>query len=416
MKVYYAMADEELARAYVFRDLESRLRADLPAQTISEIKEAVYEEREQTAERQLYETRDGIAEISINGMLTAKRHISDDLYGEVTAYGDIERATRMADGDPGVREIHYHVNSSGGYWDGVDYCAEVIKNAQKPTTAIIYTTALSGGYFLASQADRILAVTRGSSVGSIGVLAEVFDRTVEDGQKGITRYILTNRASGDKHPKPEEAAGREVIIDRLDQLYQIFEDRVVEGRGRRIKGFSAETIRGLAGRTVTAETALSLGFIDGIGLTLSEENITVMGERMKLADYLAANPEAKDEITSYASKELGMTGKAGIDAAVAESVKADRARIEELLTLSGAAVSDSLKAAITGGTDAGAYAKDRVKEMNAALSGDNAAELGSPKVSQHLAEQIAPKGGGKAAAGAVTDEQALRDMARKGGF
>jgi ClpP class serine protease len=415
MKVYYAMANEELTRAYVFRDMESRLRTDLPVKTIDEIKTAVYEEREQEAGRSLYETRDGIAAISITGMLTAKRHISDDLYGDVTSYADIEQATRLADADPLVREIHYHVNSSGGYWDGVDYCAEVIKTAQKPTTAIIYTMALSGGYFLASQADRILAVTRGSSAGSIGVLAEVFDRTVEDGQKGITRHILTNRASGDKHPKPEEAEGRELIIDRLDQLYEIFENRVVEGRSH-VKGFSAGTIRSLAGRTVTAEKALELGLIDGIGSKPSEEDTKVMGERMKLADYLTANPDAKDEIASYASRELGMTGKTGVEAAAAESVNADRVRIAELLTLSGVTISDALRAAITGGADAGAYAKERVKELNAALCGSNAESLGSPKVPQHLAAQIVPKGSKQTAADALTDEQAIRDMARKGGF
>jgi ClpP class serine protease len=189
---------------------------------------------------------------------------------------NIFQATRLADADPMVLEIQYHINSPGGYWDGLDYCAEAIKSTQKPTTAVIYTMAQSGGYYLASQADRIVAVTKGSSVGSIGVVVEVFDRTVEDGQKGITRHILTNRAITDKWPKPEEAAGRELIIDRLDQLYAIFENRVIEGRKKQVKGFSVETIRNLAGRTITAEKALVLGFIDGIRSEESEKNKEVI--------------------------------------------------------------------------------------------------------------------------------------------
>lgn len=72
--------------------------------------------------------------------------------------------------------------------------------------------------------------------------------------------------------------------------------------------------------------------------------------------------------------------------------------------------------AITDGSDAGAYAQKRVKELNAAMSAGNVEMLGSPKVPQHLGEQILPKGKQTAAADALTDEQALRDMARKGGF
>jgi ClpP class serine protease len=421
MNVYYAMDHEELNRFYVFRELESRLRTDLSAKTIEEIKAAVYAEREQDGERSWYEMReDGIANITIAGTLTAKRHVSDDLYGDVTSYADIEQATRLADADPLVREIQYHINSPGGYWDGIDYCAETIKSAQKPTTAIVYTMAQSGGYYLASQADRIVAVTKGSSVGSIGVVVEVFDRTVEAGQKGITRHILTNRASTDKWPKPEEAAGRELIMDRLDQLYEIFENRVVEGRGKQVKGFSTKTIRSLAGRTVTAEKALALGLIDGIRSGDTGKDNTIREKGMKLADYLAANPDAKDEIASYASGELGMLSKTAVEVAVkagiSEAVSADRVRIEELLMLSGVTISDTLRAAVTGGADAGAYAKDRVKELNVALSASNVDALGSPKVAQRLGDQIVAKDSKQIAADALTDEQALRDMARKGGF
>ncbi|MDR0374402.1 MAG: S49 family peptidase [Treponema sp.] len=412
MKVWYALADEELDRFYIFREMESRLRADLPVKSIEEIKAAVYEAQEAEGGQLLYETRDGAAVIAVSGTLTAKRHVSDDLYGDVTSYADIERAVLAAEADPLVREIHYHINSPGGYWDGLDCCAEAVKTARKPSTAFVYTSALSGGYYLASQADRILAVTKGSSVGSIGVAAEVFDRTSADGQKGIIRHVLTNRASGDKRPKPEEEAGRELIVDRLDQLYGIFENRVLEGR-RHVKGFSAETIRSLAGRTVTAEQALEMGLIDGIRSEQSgEANNKAIGGSMKLADYLKENPEAKAEIAAYAQGELGMTGKTEAEAAVG----ADRARIEELLALSGVSISGALKAAIAEGVDAGEYAKGRVKELNAAMSASNRDALGSPKVGQRLEDQIMPKEVGKAAAGALVDEKALRDMARKGGF
>ncbi|MDR0374734.1 MAG: S49 family peptidase, partial [Treponema sp.] len=331
MKVWYALADEELDRFYMFREMESRVRADLPVKSIELILAAVHETWVEEGGPALYETRDGIAVIAINGTLTAKRHISDDLYGDTTSYTDIEDAIQHADKNPLVREIHYHINSPGGYWDGLDCCAEAVKTSKKPSTAFVYTSALSGGYYLASQADRILAVTKGSSVGSIGVAAEVFDRTGADGQKGIIRHVLTNRASGDKRPKPEEEAGRELIVDRLDQLYGIFENRVLDGR-KHVRGFSAETIRSLAGRTVTAEQALELGLIDGIRSEESEEDATGMEEGMKLADYLAANPGGKEELALYAAEALGMIDKAAVETQVNKGIEAalaaDRARIE----------------------------------------------------------------------------------------
>ena len=128
MNVYYAMAQDELDRFYAFREMESRVRADLSPQLIAEVRAAVQEERDAEGERPRYELKDGAANISINGTLTEKRHLSDDLYGDVTTYADIRRATAAADADPLAREIIYHVNSPGGTWDGVDYTAEAINN------------------------------------------------------------------------------------------------------------------------------------------------------------------------------------------------------------------------------------------------------------------------------------------------
>jgi hypothetical protein len=242
--------------------------------------------------------------------------------------------------------------------------------------------------------------------------------------------VLTNRDSPDKRPKAEEEEGRNSIIDRLDDLYRIFEQRAVEGRSKNVKGFSAETVRSLAGRTVTAEKALELGLIDGI---LSEKaggistNTTRGVNTMKLADFLAANPGAGEEIASYAEKELGMLPKAETDrvkTALAEArtgvadreaaVQSDRERVLELLDLSGVQLSDSLRAAVRDGADSGEYAKGRVKELNAALGASNTGSLGSPKSEQRLTDQIVPKH--TSSKDAVTDEDRLRDMAKKGGF
>jgi hypothetical protein len=60
---------------------------------------------------------------------------------------------------------------------------------------------------------------------------------------------------------------------------------------------------------------------------------------MKLADYITANPGAKDEIASYASGELGMLSKSesesAIKTAVTKTVNADRVRMRNCLRCQG---------------------------------------------------------------------------------
>jgi ClpP class serine protease len=370
MKVFYALAPAELERFYIFRDMESRVRADLSVELIDKIKAEVYADREAEGTIPPYSVKDGIACIVIEGTLTAKVHISDDLYGDVTTYSDIELATRAADADPMVREIHYAINSPGGGWDGVDYCAEVIKTATKPTTAIVYSSAQSGGYYLASQADKVLAVTKGSLVGSIGVAAEIFDRTEEQGKKGIKRLIFTNSQSTDKRPDANTDAGAAVIQEELDALYAVFEGRVVEGRQQNIKDFTAENVRQLKGRSVTAVRALEIGLIDGI---LSEEETkdeiieaTDTGGIMTLQEFLAENVSAKAEYDALTTSRQSY-------------VEVERGRVLEIITLSGVSVPAPAQKAIELGTSAESYAKDALVSLRASLATSNASALGNPK-------------------------------------
>jgi ClpP class serine protease len=244
------MKAEELERFYAFREAESRLRAGLTADTVRLIKAEALEAAE--AGKTPYAVEGGVAHIAIAGTLEPRRSASSSLYGETTTYGEIEEATRKAAADPFVSSIRYGINSSGGSWDGCDVCAETIKNAGKPTEAVIYTAAHSGAYLLASQAGKILAATKGSSAGSVGVAAEFFDREKENEAKGIRRIVFTNTHSADKRPNAAEPEGAAVIQEELDGIYKVFEDRVIAGRSKTVPGFTAENVRRLRGRSVTA--------------------------------------------------------------------------------------------------------------------------------------------------------------------
>jgi ClpP class serine protease len=390
MKVFWAMKAEELERFYAFREAEARVRGEAPAELIKEIKAEALEWGK--AEKSLYKTENGIADIGITGTLEARRSVSSSLYGETTTYTEIEEAVLAAERDPLVEKIRFSINSPGGSWDGVDFCAETIKKAGKPTEAVIYTAAHSAGYYLASQAGKIYAATKGSAAGSIGVAAEFFDRTMEDEKRGIKRYVFTNTESADKRPNAAESEGAAVIQEELDGYYRIFENRVVEGRQKNVPGFTAENIRRLRGRSVLAEKAFEIGLIDGILSEMPENepgnrerlhNTFTGGINMKLADFLAANAEAKAEVdTLVLEQATAMTEKLEADT-VKNAVVAERGRILDIFSLSGAKLSDETKKAVETGADAGEYAKARLRSVNERAGASNAGALGNPKPETH---------------------------------
>jgi ClpP class serine protease len=387
------MAAEELERFYAFREAEARVRREISADFVKEIKAEALEWG--AAEKSPYKTEGGVANIGISGTLEPKRTVSSSLYDETTTYEEIEEAVRAAEADPLVEKIRFNINSSGGNWDGVDCCAEVIKRARKPTEAVIYTGAHSAAYYLASQCGKIYAATKGSAAGSIGVAVEYFDREKQEEQKGIRRYVFTNTESADKRPKVSEPEGAAVIRDRLDQYYTVFENRVIEGRRRNVPDFTAENVRQLKGRSILAEKAMETGLIDGI---LSEmppdepKNKLSGGQRMTLEEFLNSNAEAKTEFDARVEKQVSEKAAERAECEKASLVMSDRSRILEILSLSGAKISDETKKAVEIGADAGEYAKARLKSLTGGLNVPNADALGSPEPETH---KLCEDGGGE---------------------
>jgi ClpP class serine protease len=383
VNVYYALGGEYLESWYAYREMESRVRKEISAEAVKEIRDGAL-----SAERgPILSVEGGVARIKIEGLLQRRVTASAALLGEAASYEEIEKATLEAASDPDAREIEYHISSPGGNWEGIDYCAEVIASAGKPTKAIVYSEAQSGGYYLASQADKVYAASRGSLFGSVGVAAEMFDRTEEDGRKGVRRLVFTNTRSADKIPDPATDAGAAVVLERLDALYEIFEGRVVEGRRKSVRGFSAGAVRSLNGRSVTARRALELGLIDGVMPEMRKEGrMAPEGEgRMKLKEFAAQGAEAESELEGYAA------------AKAAEAADAAQERVLKIVRLSGAALSETALEAIKAGVDAGEFARRELIAYREAHSGINAGKLGGIAPDSSLEDLRAASKSGAAA-------------------
>jgi len=206
----------------------------------------------------------GVAHINIVGQLTPVAE--QDICGGYTAnalteYGHIIAATQAAQTDDRVASIDYHINSPGGYYNGLDEVAQSMAASSVPTRAVVGDMAASAAYWLAAQTDHIVASGPGSRVGSIGVIAEEFntDRALADA--GIDHNVFTSTDAPLKHADTATAEGKAQVVAELDQLHAIFRDRVAQGRGVTVDKVNADFGKGAV---MTAQAALAAGMIDEI--------------------------------------------------------------------------------------------------------------------------------------------------------
>lgn len=158
------------------------------------------------------------------------------------------------------------VNSPGGSAVQSRLVAKLIRDLadehHKKVLVFAEDAAASGGYFIATAGDEIIA-DPSSIVGSIGVIMGTFGFVEAIGKLGIERRLYTagkNKSTLDPF-LPEKKAD----VDRIKRLeldiHEIFIDWVKERRGDKLKtGTDLFT-----GEFWTAKRALELGLVDELG-------------------------------------------------------------------------------------------------------------------------------------------------------
>ena len=185
---------------------------------------------------QPYTLVDGIAVIEIAGTLVHRGTWIGQSSG-LTSYEGIAAQLQAAVGDPGVRGIALDIDSFGGEVAGAFDLADRIRAArtQKPVHAFVAEHALSAGYVLASQADRII-LPRTGAVGSIGVVALHTDMSGALDQKGIAVTLIHAGAHKvDANPyQPLPEAVHDQMQRELEVVRFLFAETVAAGRGDRL--------------------------------------------------------------------------------------------------------------------------------------------------------------------------------------
>ncbi len=191
----------------------------------------------------------------------------DPLSGDVSmGSSSLTAAFRTATADPRVQAIVFRIDSPGGSYvasDAIYRAVEVARRAGKPVIASMGNVAASGGYFVAINADRIVAQP-GTITGSIGVLAgKMVTRRFWEKHLGITwdeAYTSGNANlwSGLYDYSPAQQQQLDALLDRI---YDDFTAKVANGRG-----MEQTAVHEVAkGRIWSGAQAYEHGLVDALG-------------------------------------------------------------------------------------------------------------------------------------------------------
>jgi len=166
--------------------------------------------------------------------------------------------------DKAVKAIVFRIESPGGE---IAPCQEILWEIErvKETKRIVVSmggTAASGGYYISTQADKIVALPT-TMTGSIGVISAIPNIEGFLEKLGIQIEIFKGGKYKDMYQglrelTPEE---EEIMQQMIDEYYEQFIDVVAEGRE-----LSREEVRDLAtGQIYTGTEAKELGLVDKLG-------------------------------------------------------------------------------------------------------------------------------------------------------
>ena len=140
--------------------------------------------------------------------------------------------------------------------------------------ASLADVAASGGYYIASAADRIIA-QRGTMTGSIGVILNFPDLTSLSEKIGVSANVIKSGKYKDAGSIYRKMSGEEKLLfqSSVDNAYEQFISAIKKGRIDRKDDYKTEkkilslnTLKQYAdGRVMLGEEAYKLGFVDNLG-------------------------------------------------------------------------------------------------------------------------------------------------------
>ena len=222
-------------------------------------------------------TNDRIAVVSLQGA------ISGDALGVTGASALSDRLRKLAENDR-VKGVVLQINSPGGTVGASQELYRAVEKVreEKPIVATVTDVAASGGYYVASATDEIVA-NPGSLVGSIGVIIQGFNAAQLLENIGVDPQTIKTGPYKDllSPTRALTPEGRQLLQDLVDNSYGQFIGAVAQGRQHlradidrvldetaiaKREAMTEERVRTFAdGRVFTGEQAFEAGLIDSLG-------------------------------------------------------------------------------------------------------------------------------------------------------
>lgn len=201
-----------------------------------------------------------VAVIPIEGVITADgaSHLGQDTVSSPTITGFLQEAN---DND-NIKVIILDINSPGGSAVASDEIAQAIKKIDKPVIAVIREVGASGGYWVASAADHVIA-NKMSITGSIGVISSYLEFSQLMEKYGVGYEQLTAGEKKDigtpfRKLTDEERA---LLHSKLSIIHAFFIDEIAQNR----KLERAQVEKLATGEFYLGVEALQLGLVDELG-------------------------------------------------------------------------------------------------------------------------------------------------------
>src|SRR5690242_5991241 len=197
----------------------------------------------------------------------------------------VNEQLKMYADDSRVRAILIRMDTPGGGVAASQEISDQVKwlRTEKKKTVVVSmgSVGASGGYYIASAADKIYA-NPGTITGSIGVIAEWVNygnllKWAQMQPEVIKSGEMKDVGSPTREITPKE---RQYLQGLINQMYEQFVSAVADGR----KDLTREQVKQLAdGRVYTGEEALQAKLIDGLGnydavLKATAELVGIKGE------------------------------------------------------------------------------------------------------------------------------------------
>ncbi len=208
-----------------------------------------------------------------------KKEYAKEKIAIVYAVGDIDGASSGSGGinskelvetlknvreDSLVKAVVLRINSPGGSAYGSEqiWRAVSLLKKEKPIIVSMGDYAASGGYYIACEADVIVAqpTTLTGSIGIFGIIPNVKGLT---DKLGITYDIVKTNEKADMPAmnRPFTADEHEVMQAYVNHGYEIFVKRCADGRNK-----TTDEIKAIAeGRVWTGARAIEIGLVDELG-------------------------------------------------------------------------------------------------------------------------------------------------------